>query len=135
MPFRPLAATLSLLLLWPSAALADGPIPPFKDDLFAYPGRSAGSADGTSFEVDYSEARDIDQRDEVPERRVKSAYVDLKPLRSQGEQTIETPAGPLKIMSTGEASGAGPIVLFIHGRNGDRRLGMNDRSFGETSTG
>ncbi|KQT60393.1 MULTISPECIES: alpha/beta hydrolase family protein [unclassified Aureimonas] len=130
MPFRPFFATLLILLLASSGVRAEGPIPPFKDDLFAYPGRSVESADGTSVEVDYSEARDIDQRDEVPERRVKSTYVDLKPLRSQGEQVVETPAGPLKIMSTGAATGGGPIVLFIHGRNGDRRLGMNDRSFG-----
>lgn len=130
MPIRYLAAALFSLVLMANEASGNEPIPPFKDDLFAYPLGSTTSADGTSATVDYSESRDIDERDEVPERRVKAAYVDLKPLRSQSEQTIETPAGPLKVISTGTASGDGPVVLFIHGRNGDRRLGMNDRSFG-----
>lgn len=130
MPIRRLAATLLILLAASVFATAAPLLPPFKDDLFAYPPLTTSTADGTAVEVDYSEARDIDQRDEVPERRVKSAYVDLKPLRSQGEQRLETPGGPLKIMVSGDAGGQGPIVLFIHGRNGDRRLGMNDRSFG-----
>lgn len=130
MPTYRRLALLLFLLVAPGAAFAGGPIPPFKDELFAYPGRSTTTPDGTSVDVDYSEARDIDERDEVPERRVKSAYVDLKPLRSQSEQKLDTPAGPLKVMSSGDVGGNGPVVLFIHGRNGDRRLGMNDRSFG-----
>lgn len=130
MPIRCSLVLGLLLLLTPSAASAVEPIPSFKDELFAYPGRSTVTADGTSVVVDYSEARDIDERDEVPERRVKPAYVDLKPLRSQSEQRVDTPVGPLKVISTGDAAGRGPLVLFIHGRNGDRRLGMNDRSFG-----
>ncbi|KQT48795.1 hypothetical protein ASG43_08065 [Aureimonas sp. Leaf454] len=124
------AAALFGLLLAASAARADGPIAPFKDDLFAYPPLTAFSPDGTFIDVDYQEARDIDQRDEVPERRVRAAYVDLAPLARQRERIVDTSAGPLKTIEVGDPGGSGPIVLFVHGRNGDRRLGMNDRTFG-----
>lgn len=103
---------------------------PYKDDLFAYRLRSPASDDGDFLDVDYSETRDIDARDEVPERRVRSGYVDLAPLGTQKESVVATPAGPLKVIGVGDAVRPGTIVLFIHGRNGDRRLGMKDRTFG-----
>lgn len=112
------------------AAAAPALLAPFKDDLFAYPPLTALSDDGAYLDVDYSEKRDIDERDEIPERRVKARYVDLAPLRSQRERIVETSAGPLKIMTAGAGAGPPAVVLFIHGRNGDRRLGMNDHTFG-----
>lgn len=124
-----LAAGLATFL--GTSAYAGPPaLPPFKDELFAYPPLTAILDDGARLDVDYSEKRDIDERDEIPERRVKSAYVDLAPLRTHAESTVETPAGPLKIITVGNTKAPKTIVLFIHGRNGDRRLGMNDRTFG-----
>ena len=114
-----------------TGAVAGPPaLAPFKDDLFGYPPLTAILDDGAQLDVDYSEKRDIDERDEIPERRVKSAYVDLAPLRTQAESTAQTPAGPLKTITVGDTKAPKTIVLFIHGRNGDRRLGMNDRTFG-----
>ena len=112
------------------AVAAPRALEPFKDDLFAYSASTKASDGGDRLDVDYSEKRDIDERDEIPVRRVKNRYVDLSPLAGQEEGTVETPAGPLRIMTVGEGSHPETIVLFIHGRNGDRRLGMNDRTFG-----
>ena len=44
---------------------------PFKDALFAYPGVLSQVDSGTLVTVDYQEMRDINARDEVPERRVQ----------------------------------------------------------------
>ncbi|WP_157944558.1 hypothetical protein [Mangrovicella endophytica] len=120
----------ALMMCTASAAEAAEFFASFKDDLFAYPPLSATRDGGRYTDVDYAEVRDINGRDEVPERRVRSAYVDLAPLRHQAESSVDTPAGPLPIMTVGHAATPSAIVLFIHGRNGDRRLGMNDRTFG-----
>lgn len=119
-----------LMLLGAVAAAGPAAVAPYKDDLFAYGPLTAASDDGDRLDVDYSEKRDIDDRDEIPERRVNGRYVDLSPLDSQKERVVKTPAGPLKIITVGNTSRPGTIVLFIHGRNGDRRLGMSDRTFG-----
>ena len=128
-----LAAAASSL---PNALLAAGDsasrlkLAPFKDALFAYPQPSAVSKDGAFLDVPYSEARDIDQRDEIPERRVHGDYVELIPGRQMAEEVLQTPQGPIPWMRVGSPETARVVVLFVHGRNGDRRLGMNDWTFG-----
>ncbi|WP_188906575.1 alpha/beta hydrolase family protein [Aureimonas endophytica] len=126
---RPLLAALFLGGVIPAVA-APLQLAPFKDELFAYPAGSTSRDGGAETDVAYSELRDINGRDEIPERRVKLAYVDAAPLGRQVERVVETPAGPLKTMQVGETARPSATVLFIHGRNGDRRLGMYDRTFG-----
>ena len=72
--FRPLlAATLVLAALaLPARALE---LKSFKDALFAYPAILSESDGGLLRVVDYNEMRDINGRDQIPERRVKSEYV------------------------------------------------------------
>ncbi|MCW4114701.1 alpha/beta hydrolase [Aurantimonas sp. MSK8Z-1] len=123
------------LLLWLlvqcASAAAEGPqLAPFKDALFAYPPLTATRDGGRVTDVAYEEMRDINGRDEVPERRVKRDYVDLAPLRRQEEAVLATPDGALKFMTVGERAHPSAILVFIHGRLGDRRLGMNDWTFG-----
>jgi predicted esterase len=74
--------------------------------------------------------RDINGRDSEPERRVKSAYVSLGVRRGQENETLSLPAGKLDVTRVGETQGAAFTVIFIHGRGGDRRLGVNDYTFG-----
>ena len=125
------AAILSGLL----GALAAGQakaeaLQPFKDALFSQP-IVLESRDGGDFEVvDYQELRDINGRDQIPERRVKSKYVDLGVKRQQANETLPLPSGNLEVARVGKADGAAFTVIFIHGRGGDRRLGINDFSFG-----
>ncbi|WP_442967094.1 alpha/beta hydrolase [Rhizobium sp. GN54] len=109
----------------PAAELA-----PWKDALFAYPAVVESSDGGALRVVDYQEMRDINGRDQVPERRAKAAYVSTSVKRQQEILTIQTPAGPVDAAVTGKQQGAVFSVIFIHGRGGDRRLGNNDWSFG-----
>ena len=130
--FRPLLAAFAMLSMAAGAAKAagEGPLPPFKDDLFSAK-TVIESRDGGDYEiVDYQEMRDINGRDQEPERRVKSAYVDLAPKKLQVDETLSLTSGPLAITRVGQAEGASFTVIFIHGRDGDRRLGSNDWRFG-----
>lgn len=132
-------STIVLSMRWSIAALfflglataagAAG-LQPFKDDLFAY-GRVLRQEDGGDFRiVDYQELRDINGRDQVPERRVKQAYVSLGVRRAQVNETLDLGDRSLDVTRIGPARGAAFTVIFIHGRGGDRRLGANDFSFG-----
>ena len=97
---------------------------PWKDDLFGYGTEVETADDGTLRVVDYQEMRDINGRDQIPERRVKSAYVSTAVKKAQKNLTLDTPAGPLDVAMTGKSEGATFTVIFIHGRGGDRnRLG------------
>ncbi|GGA84590.1 phospholipase [Brucella endophytica] len=120
-------AALCLLAL-PAAAKAQ--LAPYKDDYFAYPGILKTDDGGDHLTVDYSEMRDINGRDAIPEKRVKDAYVSLKPRRSQKDMTVATPAGPVKTLAVGEQNNASLIVLYLHGQGGNRLQGMNDYTFG-----
>ena len=122
-----LAAILAGMTAQDAAALT---LKPWKDELFAY-GHVVETADeGALRVVDYQEMRDINGRDQVPERRVKAAYVSTAVKKAQANATVDTPAGPIDVAVTGKGEGAAFTVIFIHGRGGDRRLGSNDWSFG-----
>lgn len=121
---------LFLALTLTPAAAQDGPIRPFKDDLFSRQ-TVLRSEDNGAFQVlDYQELRDINGRDEEPERRVKSQYVDTRGRASQVNETLTVGSSRLDVMRVGKQTQASFTVIFIHGRGGDRRLGANDYSFG-----
>jgi len=122
-----LAAAFAALAAQDAAALT---LKPWKDELFGY-GRIIETADDGALRViDYEEMRDINGRDQIPERRVKPAYVSTAVKKAQRNLTVDTPAGPLDVAMTGKEEGAAFTVIFIHGRGGDRRLGNNDWNFG-----
>ncbi|MGO1161547.1 alpha/beta hydrolase [Brucella pseudogrignonensis] len=120
----------SLLLLTATSAFAQGPLPPFKDDYFAYPGVLSSADNGDYKVIDYNETRDINGRDAVPEKRAKDAYVSLKARAYQKDMVFQTAAGPVKAMAVGKQKGASFIVIYLHGRGGNRLQGMNDFTFG-----
>ncbi|TPP11047.1 alpha/beta hydrolase [Rhizobium glycinendophyticum] len=103
---------------------------PYKDDLFSGQNVLETSDGGDFTRIDYDEMRDINGRDSIPERRVKDLYVSLKVRRAQENQTLPLAAGPLDVARVGKDGGQAFTVIFIHGRGGDRRLGMNDITFG-----
>ena len=122
-------AALPFFLLSAAAASA-APLQPFKDELFAYR-TIVETADGGALRVvDYREKRDLNGRDQTPERRAKPAYVSTRVNKVQENGTVMTAAGPVEVALTGRAAGAAFSVIFIHGRGGDRRLGNNDWTFG-----
>ncbi|MDP9591074.1 UNVERIFIED_ORG: putative esterase [Shinella zoogloeoides] len=122
-----LAAVFTGLAAHQASALT---LRPWKDELFAYGTVVETADDGALRVVDYEEMRDINGRDQVPERRVKSAYVSTAVKKATQALTVDTPAGKLDVAMTGKGEGAAFTVIFIHGRGGDRRLGNNDWTFG-----
>jgi predicted esterase len=115
--------------LFASSSLAET-LAPYEDELFSSQ-TVLETLDGGDFtRVDYDELRDINGRDSIPERRVKDRYVSLKVRRLQENQTLSLPTGPLDVARVGKDAGQAFTVIFIHGRGGDRRLGMNDITFG-----
>lgn len=103
---------------------------PYKDGLFSY-GRILESRDDGAYRiVDYNELRDINQRDQVPERRVRAKYVTMGKATQPRELTLTTTAGAARFAMVGTLDGARVITLFVHGRGGDRQLGQKDWTFG-----
>lgn len=103
---------------------------PFKDELFAYPRVLAVADGGRHVTVDYQSQRDIHGRDQIPERRAKSAYVDLGPSRSQRELVVATEVARVPHVAVGRTQNARFIVLYLYGQGGNRLQGMNDYTFG-----
>jgi hypothetical protein len=111
------------------SAAADG-LPPYKDELFSRQ-NVLQTADNSAFEViDYDEMRDINGRDQIPQRRVQQKYVSLGVRSEQQNETLSLDGRRLDVTRVGPADNAAFTVIFIHGRDGDRRLGVNDYSFG-----
>ncbi|MBX3567619.1 MAG: alpha/beta hydrolase [Rhizobiaceae bacterium] len=127
MPRAALAFALLLLLSAPAAADS---LKPFKDELFAYPGILSAEPDGAYSVVDYNEARDIDARDEVPERRVKAKYVSTAVRKVQKDLVLQSPAGKVRHFAVGATAGAHYIAVYLHGQGGSRRQGVDDFTFG-----
>ena len=105
-------------------------IAPFKDDLFAYPQTLSTSEDGAFMTVDYQEMRDINGRDQVPERRVKSSYIALGVRKLQRDLVLQTGRGKIAHVAVGRDAGASMIVLYLHGKGGSRKQGVDDYTFG-----
>jgi hypothetical protein len=120
---------LSISVLGSTHARAEA-LAPYKDDLFAYQNILERADDGAFLKVDYQEKRDIDKRDEEPERRVRARYVSLSVRRHQVMETLALGDRQLDVFRVGDIEKAAFAVIFIHGRGGDRRLGANDFSFG-----
>lgn len=121
------AALLAPFLAQPAMAEL---LSPFKDRLFFYPALLARTDNGRHVTVDYREERDINGRDEIPERRVRATYVDLGVRRAQRDLVARTDTGNIPHMAVGSPDNARFIVVYLHGQGGSRRQGMDDFTFG-----
>ena len=122
--FRRWAVLLLLAGLFAGNPARSEALQRFKDALFSTQ-TVLESRDGGDFEViDYQELRDINGRDQIPERRAKSKYVDLGVKRQQSNETLRLPSGNLDVARVGKADGAAFTVIFIHGRGGAPRGGV-----------
>ena len=121
---------LSVATVPANAQTSGGPLKPFKDDLFSTQTVLSTADGGSSQVIDYQELRDINGRDEQPELRVKRQYVDLAPQKVQQLETVSASGRSIEVGRVGRPSGQAFTVIFIHGRGGDRRLGMKDYTFG-----
>ncbi len=124
------ALLAGLVLLAGIGAARAEMLAPFKDDLFALPATLESSDAGRRVVVDYQELRDINGRDEVPERRAHARYVDLSVRRAQAELAIEANGRTLPHFAVGATEDARFVVLYLHGQGGNRRQGVDDFTFG-----
>jgi hypothetical protein len=120
----------AFLVLPALAHAAELTLKPFKDELFAYPGIIASEDGGAYRVVDYSEARDIDRRDKVPERRVHAKYVSTGVRKMQQDLALKTDAGTIRFVAVGKTDGAHVITIYLHGQGGSRKQGVDDYTFG-----
>lgn len=103
---------------------------PFKDELFAYPGILSAEKGDVYRVVDYREMRDINERDAVPERRVRPQYTSTAVRSMQQDLALKLDAGTLRHVAVGKTEGAAIIVLYLHGQGGSRKQGVDDFTFG-----
>lgn len=104
---------------------------PWKDDLFKYPALLSSKDDGAYVVVDYNEKRDLDERDIVPEKQTKPEYVDLSTKKVEQDMTLTDGTTKVQFIGVGKVQGKAKIVvIYIHGRHGNRFQGANDGMFG-----
>jgi dienelactone hydrolase len=120
----------SALFMFALPALANAQLAPYKDDLFAYSSILSSEDGGAYRVVEYKELRDINQRDEIPERRVKRNYVSTGIRKVQQDLRLATSAGEIRHFAVGKTQGAGLIVVYLHGQGGSRKQGVDDFTFG-----
>ncbi|WP_412064953.1 alpha/beta fold hydrolase [Rhizobium sp. SYY.PMSO] len=126
-----LSAISGILLLATAEGAAADMLKPFKDELFSNQTVIESHDNGAFQTIDYQEMRDINGRDQIPEKRVKPAYVDTGVRwKSQEDETLQLGDRKVDVTRVGPASKQAFTVIFIHGRGGDRRLGSNDYTFG-----
>ena len=126
----PKMLALALLLL-PAAASAENlALKPFKDDLFAYPAELSNGDGGKYRVIDYREMRDINERDQVPERRASAKYVSTGVRSAQQELVLNMDAGAIRHVAVGQTKDAKIITLYLHGQGGSRKQGVDDFTFG-----
>ena len=121
------SAFFSALSILPASAEL---LAPFKDNLFTYPSLLGKSDDGRHLTVDYRSSRDINERDQIPERRVKARYIDRGVSRQQKDVVATTEVGRIPHMAVGHGQNARFIVIYLHGQGGSRKQGMDDFTFG-----
>jgi hypothetical protein len=102
----------------------------FKDELFAYPAVHKTEDGGAYTIVDYNEARDINERDEIPERRVRSKYVSTGVRKVQKDLVLKSDTGTIRHVSVGTTENARFITIYVHGQGGSRKQGVDDFTFG-----
>ena len=130
MRWRRLALLTGAVLIAFGAHAQSVQLAPYKDRMFALP-KVIESRDGGDYRrVDYREGRDVNGRDDVPGRKVRGRYVSMRPRGSEAELTVDLEGTPVRYRVAGKQNGARVVSIYVHGRGGDRRQGMNDRSFG-----
>ncbi len=108
-----------------------GPLPEFKDALFAYRKPLEVRDGGSYLVVPYDELKDINQRDEMPVRKVHSRYIRRLPASAERDFTYASGENELGVLGAGKLDAAARLtVVYLHGRDGNRKWGFDDERFG-----
>ena len=113
-----------------SAIGAEFQLAPFKDRLFAYPRTLEKSKDGTFLRVAFHKPRDVYERDQIPLRKAHFRYVDESVRWSRRVRSYKSANGKFKHFEVGKSKGARVTIIYVHGKGGNRRQGVNDWTFG-----
>ena len=128
---RYLSIIFGMLLLTGQVDAREIHLRPFKDDLFGYPKILNQSADGSFVTVEYNRNRDLVKRDRVPRWKAHFRYVDQKVRWSRGVSSYRSPNGRFKFFAVGKPNRNTAVsVIYVHGKGGNRRQGVNDWTFG-----
>lgn len=127
-----LLLNIALLAMLVDPAFADSfQLKPHKDKLFKYRKAIETSDNGGFTRAPYEPLRDINGRDEIPVRKVKTYYTSSRPIRHQKDLSINANGREITYFAVGALSGnANMTVIFLHGRDGSRHLGFSDEKFG-----
>ncbi|MEN0041942.1 MAG: alpha/beta hydrolase [Pseudomonadota bacterium] len=126
MALRAMIIAASLMI----AAPATAQLAPFKDDLFAYrPALETNSAGDVT--IPYNRELDMVQRDKVLRRKAHDRFVDTSVRWSRRVRSYASPNGTQKKFEVGAYNGGAKVtVIYVHGKGGNRRQGVNDWTFG-----
>ncbi|MEM9678556.1 MAG: alpha/beta hydrolase [Pseudomonadota bacterium] len=113
-----------------SGVQAKTQLQPFKDKLFTYPATIASERNGAYLSVAYNRERDILKRDTIPRRKAQQKYVNERVRWSRSLRRYTSANGTFKTYAVGEERGAAVTVIYVHGRGGNHRQGVNDWTFG-----
>ena len=110
---------------------ATGIMPPFKESAFRYRTPLEVSDGGRFLKIPYDELVDINKRDEVPVRKVRSFFIQKLPPGTEKELEYQAGATKQLYRAMGALDGGSKItMIYIHGRGGSRDWGFDDERFG-----
>ncbi len=121
-------------------AVASGPtivsaanfqLKPYKEKIFKYRKLIENEDNGGFVRAPYDPLRDINARDEIPVRKVKTYYTSSRPARHQKDLSFSANGKKITYFAVGALKGNSKVtVIFLHGRDGSRHLGFSDEKFG-----
>jgi hypothetical protein len=119
----------------PSSETWKGPqaglLAPFKERGFAYRTPLEVSDGGRFMRIPYEELVDINRRDEIPVRKVKSWYVSRLPAGAEVERQYSAGGRTLPYRAIGALDGGSKLtIIYFHGRGGNKDWGFDDERFG-----
>ncbi len=109
----------------------EGIVAPFLENAFRYRPLIEVEDGGAFMRVPYDELVDINKRDEVPVRKVRSWYVRKLPAGAETSGTFSSGSVTQSYRAVGKLDGGSKFTLiYLHGRGGNKDWGFDDERFG-----
>jgi hypothetical protein len=103
---------------------------PWKDELFKVPAVLESRHEGDYLILDYHSSRDINGQDTIPEKKARPERVSTEIADVQKDTRVKTKFGEIRHFTVGKTEGASIIVIYFHGKGGNRGQGVDDWTFG-----
>jgi hypothetical protein len=100
---------------------------PYKDELFKYRNVLATSHGGDYVTIEFNYTRDVLERDDKPDEKVRPEYVSLDVKSSEVDLVLRADGTEVHYVAVGRTSGkAKAILVFLHGWQATRFDAVND---------